>query len=538
MVVLELRAGLMARRFRECRGLALAAGRFRAPYRSAPSRAGRRRRNLRADANADDCSEEHCREGAAGHGRDRTVTTGRRAADAEHFAADRTALLDGRVRNDATLVERVDWRDRNDSRRPAIHERFRAFDVLVDRACRARRCRGSPKAPVWRRSRRSHHRRAIGGRLGRRRCDRSAAARPDRFVRPRSLHPLAWWIWALALATAALRTTDPLLLALLVAVAWLVVAARRSNAPWARSFGSFLRFGLAIIVVRVFLQMLFGDRLPGHVLFSLPQQRLPSWAAGVTLGGAVTTESIVSAFNEGLQLATLIACVGAANSLASPYRLLRVVPSVLYELGVVVTVALSFAPQTVVAAAGIRDARRLRGRPHRGLRGLRGLAVPVLEGALERSLDLAASMDSRGYGRRGDLPDRRRWVSQTATLFGALAIIVGVFGVLDSGAPFVLGLPMLGIGAVLLVVSLRAARSSSTRSRYRPDPWGISEWVTVAAGVSALGALVAAGHLGIAGLHPDYSPLVAPALPLLPAIGILAAAVPAFASPPLPVETP
>jgi energy-coupling factor transport system permease protein len=352
------------------------------------------------------------------------------------------------------------------------------------------------------------------------------------------LHPLAWWIWALALAAAALRTTDPLLLALLVAVAWLVVAARRSNAPWARSFGSFLRFGLAIIVVRILLQMLFGDRLPGHVLFSLPQQDLPSWAAGVTLGGAVTTESVVAAFNEGLQLATLIACVGAANSLASPYRLLRAVPSVLYELGVVVTVALSFAPQTVVAAAGIRDARRLRGRPHRGLRGLRGLAVPVLEGALERSLDLAASMDSRGYGRRGDVSERRRWSGQVATLFGAVAIIVGVFGVLDGGAPFVLGLPMLGIGALLLVASLRAARSSSTRSRYRPDPWGIPEWLTVVAGLSAVGALVAAGHLGIAGLHPDYSPLVAPALPLLPAIGILAAGVPAFASPPLPLETP
>jgi energy-coupling factor transport system permease protein len=357
-------------------------------------------------------------------------------------------------------------------------------------------------------------------------------------VRPRALHPLAWWIWALALATAALRTTDPLLLALLVAVAWLVVAARRPDAPWARSFGSFLRFGLVIIVIRLVLQVLFGQRLPGHVVFSLPEVGLPSWAASVSLGGAVTTESLVSGFNEGLQLATLIACVGAANSLASPYRLLRAIPSVLYELGVVVTVALSFAPQTVVAAAGIRDARRLRGRPHRGVRGLRGLAVPVLEGALERSLDLAASMDSRGYGRRGDVPDGRRRAGQMATLFGALAIVVGVFGVLESGAPFVLGLPMLGIGAVLLVASLRAAKSSSTRSRYRPDPWGMPEWLTVAAGAGAVGALVAAGHLGVGGLHPDYSPLVAPSLPLLPAVGILVAALPAFVSPPLPAELP
>ena len=51
-----------------------------------------------------------------------------------------------------------------------------------------------------------------------------------------------------------------------------------------------------IIVVRVVLQILFGYRLPGHVLFTLPHVTLPSWAAGVTLGGPVTAESIVAAF--------------------------------------------------------------------------------------------------------------------------------------------------------------------------------------------------------------------------------------------------
>ncbi len=357
-------------------------------------------------------------------------------------------------------------------------------------------------------------------------------------MRPRPLHPLAWWVWALLLGAAALRTTNPILLALLVAAAWIVVASRRPHAPWARSFGAFLRFGVAIIVVRIVLQMLFGQRLPGNVLFTLPQVELPSWAAGVTLGGPVTTESIVAAFNEGLQLATLLVCVGAANSLASPYRLLRAVPSVLYELGVVVTVALSFAPQTVTTVGVVRDARRLRGRPYKGLRGLRGLAVPVLEGALERSLELAASMDSRGYGRRGDVPARRRRAGQAATLVGALAVAVGVFGVLDSGAPRLLGIPMLALGAALLAASMRAASASAsaTRSRYRPDPWRIAEWLTVASGAAALVALVVAGRLGIDGLHPLYSPLRAPTLPLLPAVGVLCAALPAFITPPLPAD--
>jgi len=357
-------------------------------------------------------------------------------------------------------------------------------------------------------------------------------------LRPRALHPVAWWLWALALAAAALRTSNPLLLGLMIGVAWIVVAARRPDAPWARSFGSFVRFGIVIIVVRMLLQILFGERLPGHVVFTIPQVDLPSWAAGVSLGGEVTKEALVASFNQGLQLATLVICVGAANSLASPYRLLRAIPSVLYELGVVVTVALSFAPQTVAAAAGVRDARRLRGRPHRGLRGMRGLAVPVLEGALDRSLELAASMDSRGYGRHGDMPANRRRVAQVATLFGALAIMVGVFAVLDSGAPFALGIPMLAAGSVLLFISLNAARTAASRSRYRPDVWAAPEWITVAAGAGAVAALVIAGHHDPEALRPAFSPLHTPSLPLLPALGILVAAVPAFATPPLPAELP
>ena len=35
---------------------------------------------------------------------------------------------------------------------------------------------------------------------------------------PRELHPVAWWIWALGLATAASRTTNPLLLGSILAV--------------------------------------------------------------------------------------------------------------------------------------------------------------------------------------------------------------------------------------------------------------------------------------------------------------------------------
>ena len=58
--------------------------------------------------------------------------------------------------------------------------------------------------------------------------------------RRRSLHPVAWWLWAASLAICAMRTNNPFLLALIGAVACVVVSARRSSAPWSRSIAFFL----------------------------------------------------------------------------------------------------------------------------------------------------------------------------------------------------------------------------------------------------------------------------------------------------------
>ena len=75
---------------------------------------------------------------------------------------------------------------------------------------------------------------------------------------PRWTHPGAWWVWALGLATAASRTTNPLLLALIVAVAGWVVSRRRPDAPWARSYAVFLRLGLIVIAIRVAFTVVLG----------------------------------------------------------------------------------------------------------------------------------------------------------------------------------------------------------------------------------------------------------------------------------------
>lgn len=344
---------------------------------------------------------------------------------------------------------------------------------------------------------------------------------------PRALHPGAWWLWALALATATSRTTNPLLLGLIVAVTAYVVVARRTDAPWARSYAAFLRLGLIILAVRMLLQVLLGAGVPGHVLLRLPEVPLPSWAAGVRLGGLITLESLATAAYDGLRLAVLLGCLGAANALASPTRLLKALPGALYEAGVAVTVALSFAPQAVLALGRIREARRIRGRHDRGLRALRGLLLPVLEDALERSVALAASMDARGFGRRSAVAPPWRRVTAVVTVAGLVAVCAGLYGLLDASAPRLIGLPLVAVGAAGAAAGMLLGSRGLRRSRYRPDPWALPEWLVAGSGALAALAVLASKT----GLDPSTIPLVAPPLPLLPAVGLLLALLPAWAAP-------
>src|SRR3954453_23033367 len=88
---------------------------------------------------------------------------------------------------------------------------------------------------------------------------------------PPAPHPVAWWLWALGLATAASFTTNPYLLLLLIGVACLAVAARRSAQPWADSFRIYLWLGVVIVAVLVLFRVLVGGGDGGRVLLHLPQ---------------------------------------------------------------------------------------------------------------------------------------------------------------------------------------------------------------------------------------------------------------------------
>lgn len=354
---------------------------------------------------------------------------------------------------------------------------------------------------------------------------------------PRLLHPGAWWLWALGLATAAARTTNPLLLLLIAAVAGLVVTERRVPGPWSRSYAAFLKFGLLVIAIRVGLEFVFGGNGLGSVAVELPSVPLPSWLAGLTLGGAITWDGLLTALFEGMRLAAILICVGAANALVNPSRLLRLVPAALYEAGVAVVVSMTLAPVLITDIDRLRRARRLRGRSTRGPRAWAQMALPAFSGALDRSVALAASMDSRGYGRAGDQPARVRHMNTALVVTGLLGVLLGLYGLLAGGTPGspgagVFGWPMLLLGAALAATGSLLAGRRVTRTRYRPDPWRLPEWLVALSGLVPAAVFVALGtDPALAG---PASPPGWPPLPVVPALAILVAAIPAVVAPRVP----
>lgn len=342
----------------------------------------------------------------------------------------------------------------------------------------------------------------------------------------RWLHPGAWWVWALGLGVAATRTSNLLLLGLIAAVVTVVVAARRPQAQWAGAYSVFVRLALLVIIIRVAFALVFGVRVGTDVLFSLPTVALPQWMAGVTIGGPVTTEMLFIAVIQGAQLATLLLCVGAANALASPVRLLKALPPGLYHVGVAAVVALSLAPRITVNVTRVMQARRLRGRPTRGLRAAAESAIPVLESSLDDAVNLAAAMDTRGYGRTTEVGTTHRTIQAALILAGLIGIALGLFAALGASG---WGWLLLALGVAMAAAGLIMAGRWIPRSRYRPDPWQAPETFTALTGVLAAASVLLTADPGI------VLPLTWPTLPLLPTLAILTAATPAVLTPPPPL---
>lgn len=214
----------------------------------------------------------------------------------------------------------------------------------------------------------------------------------------KNLHPISWWLWSALLATTLVRLQNTWFTIFVIALITVFVYFFKSDGPWASSYIWALKLAAAVIIFRVFIGIIIGVPVPGTTLFTIPAIPLPNWMAGITLGGAVTWERVYATFLESLTIAGIISLFGAATALTNPRALLRSVPPMFYEVAMVLVIATSLTPQLVENLKRIQIAQKMRGISTSRFFSWRQIAMPLLEDSLARALDLAAAMDSRGYG--------------------------------------------------------------------------------------------------------------------------------------------
>jgi energy-coupling factor transport system permease protein len=343
------------------------------------------------------------------------------------------------------------------------------------------------------------------------------------------MHTATWLLWLLAALTALTLISNPLYLLLIALATALVFAACRNDSPLARSYGLLLRVGgLLFVGYMLFALITVGGMAGTTVLLRLPEIRLPLWLGGLVLGGAITAEGLVWAAVRGLRIWVLLAVFGAFNALVDHYRLLRLAPRMLFHAGLAVTIAISFVPSLVRSTGEIVEAQRARGHRFRGMRSWLALLAPLLAGSLERSLQLAESLDARGYGRTIGVRDRR--LALLTPL--ALCLIAGALFAwfyYGDGPQRVFAISVgTGGGLLLGIVTIVQGRQLK-RSVYRRERWRRGDSVTALAAVALILILAtfAAQQAGTLGYTP-FPTISAPGFDMLIGGSLLLLAVPAF----------
>jgi len=348
-----------------------------------------------------------------------------------------------------------------------------------------------------------------------------ARARRGKQSRARAapLQAEAWSAWLLAASVSVFLTANPLYLATACLVGLVVYAslpARRRRG----AYGFIVKIGLFFAVLSVPFNVLTGSS-GATTLVELPRLTFPSWLGGVTFGGDATLEALLYASSRALRLIALLLFATAFNVGVDHYRLLRLVPRALRQLGVIVTVAVLLLPQAFAQARSVAEAQRLRGRRLRGVRDAGAFVVPVLAGALERSIQRAESLDARGFG-SGPVE-----VGPMARLPAIASIALLAGGVSAYAYDRHWALPAfiaVAASAGAAILALKARGRGVEATRYSREPVETSSALVAGLAVLSLLLLAALRVLGAGDIDyfpyptaslPEFSPIVVLALLLL-----------------------
>jgi energy-coupling factor transport system permease protein len=303
--------------------------------------------------------------------------------------------------------------------------------------------------------------------------------------RSERLHVGSLLVWLLAAAVPAFALRNPLYLVLVLGSAWLVLNALGRGTTVGTSWAGLIRIGLFLVVLTIPFNAL-ANHSGQIVLFRLP-------AGWPILGGPVTLEAAVAGAVNGLGLFTILVVFAAFNAASDQYELLRATPAFLFQAGVVVSIAITFVPQLMLSAKEIREAQRIRGHRFRGVRALLPLILPLLATSLERAIQLAETMEARGFGASVRPASRRQaTLSLLGTLAALLSLLAGLFALayLPFGSAWGRALAACGALGLLLLFWLQGRRVQ--RTRYRRSRWHARDTLATVAGLAALGAILGA----------------------------------------------
>jgi len=349
-------------------------------------------------------------------------------------------------------------------------------------------------------------------------------------VRRTGFNTATWLLWVLAAVLPALLTRNPLYLVIVLLVCVVVRASATGAETSAVGFRLSVKLGLAVMTLTTLfngLTLHYGET----PLVTLPG-RIP------VFGGPITLEAMVFGAISGLAIVTLFAVFAVFNTFVNHSELLKMTPAFLFQAGLAASIAITFVPQTLTSLREIREAQMIRGHRFRGLRDLLPLFVPLVASGLERSIQLAEAMESRGFGRtlQDDGENPRRSALYRLSLAGALlTLLTGLFiryfgpttwDRLPGGA----GSLLILLSTLAIVTLLWRASRRVKRSRYRKERWRGHDVVVTAASLIVVGLFLWLNftHSEVLLYHP-YPKVTMPSFDPLIGLGLLLLGLPAVA---------
>ncbi len=150
---------------------------------------------------------------------------------------------------------------------------------------------------------------------------------------------------------------------------------------------------VAVLLISAFAIVLnfVSAHLGTTVLFALPAQ-IPG------LGGPYTLEALVFGSVGGITIASAILSAAPFSLLLDSHEVMDALPAALSRTGVAVAASLNLVPGVATSFVQVTEAQRLRGWRPRGPRSWMEVVVPVVLTSVEGSIQLAESMEARGFG--------------------------------------------------------------------------------------------------------------------------------------------